>query len=238
VVCVPADPNLLQSALRPLLKLPLKEIVAVVLGESCPDLLAAVSAVPKVRTVFLPDEHDEGRGRAAGAGKVQADAVLFADGWRPGKPARLAAFLKACGRGTDVALNNITPHLGTFHRWDRGFRMAAFLNMAFHRRDLGASSLLVPPFALSRRALKALGPQRLASPLQAQAAAFRRGLHVQVAGYVPLSSAAKAYAARQADIRQYAAAWREALQNRGHRLSFPDRIRRRSVLTDGLTANV
>ena len=249
VVCVPAQPTLLQSALRPLLKLPLQEIIAVVLGEANPALQAVIGAMPKVRAIYLPDEKDEWRARAAGAAAAEADVVLFADGWHPASPRRLDAFLKACSRGCDVALNRITPQLGIFARWSREFRLAAFLNRALNRRDLGADSLQTLPFALSRRALRALGPEMLENPLKAQAAALRQGLRVRAAASVPVSATAppgeqagpqngQAAQARQGDTEKLADAWREALRGAPARLSFPDRIRTRSVLAEGMNATV
>jgi len=249
VVCVPAQPALLLSALRPLLKLPLREIVAVVLGEASPALQAAIGAMPKVRALYLPDEKDEWRARAAGAAAADGDVVLFAGGSHPASSKRLAAFLKTCGRGCDVALNRITPQLGIFARWSREFRLAAFLNRALNRRDLGADSLQTLPFALSRRALRALGPEMLENPLKAQAAALRRGLRVRAAASVPLPNTAQpgaqtglqngqAAQARQGDEEKLAEAWREALRDGPFRLTFPDRIRMRSVLAEGMEATV
>ncbi len=233
VVCLPDRPELLRGALRPLRRLPLQEMVVIVLGASTPELLHAAGSHPNVRAVFRPDVRDFGVGRALGAGLAQTDTVLFVDGMKPEKAARLASFIRACDKGLDVALNDVFTSLGTFDRWSNSFRLAEFLNLAMDRRDLGAATLLTPPYAMSRRAIDALGPELLAFPVRAQVAAIHHGLRVGVGGTVPLPPVAGAQAAFPVETEHFTAAWREAFVNRDHRLSFPDSVRNRSVLAVG-----
>lgn len=230
VLYAPRLPATLRYALRRLRKLPLREIVVALPGNASSELLEAVRTQPDVTAVYRPDLNDPGAARALTAALTQSDIILFADGERLGKAEQLAWFIWACDNGLDVALNDLSGQLGLFRQRKNPHRHAEFLNRALNRRDLRASSLANAPFALTRRALDTIGPDLLASPAKAQAAALSSGLRIGIGGSVPLNAPSADASARE--TAEYAEAWKTALEGRDARLTFPDRVRNRKLLEE------
>ncbi|MBW5447378.1 hypothetical protein GE107_15075 [Cohnella sp. CFH 77786] len=230
VLYAPRNASLLRGALRRLRRLPLREIVVLLPGDSSLALIAAARTQPNVMIAYRPDLADSDVGRALGARITQADSVLFLDGGRPLKAERLARFLWACDNGLDIALNDVTGKLGLFHTRQNVFRLAEFLNRTMNRRDLRANSLSSLPFALSRRALDRLVPGPLAHPAQAQVIAMYSGLRVGIAGAVRPAIPSDTADRTGKAVREHAEAWRTALRHKGSRLLFPDTVRNRKLL--------
>lgn len=224
VVQAGADPGALGSALALLSELPLEEIV-VVLGDAQEELWSAARACANAVVAHLPHELEPGVGRALGAQLTGADIVLFVDGRRPVPAEALAAFLWHCDDGLDVALNDCAAGDGPFHRRGAARWIKEFLNLSLGRPDLKTNALDTLPFALSRKALDAVGTASLAVPPKAHAALLLRGLKVGIGGRAPgVASQAEGAAG------EYADAWREAIAAKGPRLQFEDKVRNRSVL--------
>lgn len=230
VVFARSDADPLPGVLRQLSRLPVSEIV-VVLATPPASLHGRDSSEPRLKVHYRPGIANPNVGRALGASLTGADTVLFADGGIPARAEGLARFLWECDRGKDVALNDVSGKIDLFYKRNSVFRLAEFLNRTLGRRDLRAGSMSVLPYALSRKALDAAGsPGILEIPPKAYATLILRGLQVGTAGSVfPFASPTDSQDGRTIS-RQYAEAWKSALTDRGHRLLFPDTVRKRSVL--------
>ncbi|MCC3377312.1 hypothetical protein [Cohnella sp. REN36] len=224
VVHAGTDPGALSSALAQLSELPLEEIV-VVLGDAQEELWSAARACANAVVAHLPHELEPGVGRALGAQLTGADIVLFVDGHRPVPAEELAAFLWRCDGGLDAALNDCAAGDDPFHRRGAARWMKEFLNLSLGRPDLKTNALDTLPFALSRKALDAVGAASLAALPKAHAALLLRGLKVGIGGRAPWTAQPAEGAAGE-----YAEAWREAIAAKGPRLQFQDKVRNRSVL--------
>lgn len=177
VVVACNEEHTLGKVLSELSQLPLTEIVVVLNG--CTDhSFEVVRRDSRAIIVHYPQRlgHDVGRG--IGSMIASGDIVLFADGDMALSAEEYAPYLYAVDGGTDVVLNNITPHLPKFDRMDGVSRCKWLLNRALGRPDLQASSLTAVPHALSRRAIETVGAQALAVPPKAQTIAILEGLSI------------------------------------------------------------
>jgi hypothetical protein len=222
VVCAGRNEAALEAVLGQLERLPLREWIVVI-----PDHAQTALAIAErhARSVIVPAGGWTGgaAGRALGAARTGADTVLFVDGEQPAPAGELARFLRAVDRGMDAALNARPSGIAKFHLRPPADRLMEFLNFSLGRWDLGVRSLAALPFALSRRAIDAIGAHTLAQPARAHALLLLRGFRVGLGGSVPWR------AMSDPDIRDHLEAWREAMALRGGRLSFPDRQRNRSA---------
>jgi glycosyltransferase involved in cell wall biosynthesis len=162
--------------IRELLWLEPFEIITVVNGTKDRTAKAALQHGSKV--LSFQDALGTDVGRAVGASIVQGDIILFIDGDIVLPAEDLYPFAAAIRQGHDVALNNLN------HVWEADYPIpstipaVASLNMAIQRKELGASSMSIVPFAISRKALQAIGWKALACPPLAQAACAVRGLRM------------------------------------------------------------
>ena len=222
VVCAGRNEAALEAVLGQLERLPLREWIVVI-----PDHAQTALAIAErhARSVIVPAGGWTGgaAGRALGAARTGADTVLFVDGEQPAPAGELARFLRAVDGGMDAALNARPSGIAKFHLRPPADRLMEFLNFSLGRRDLGVRSLAALPFALSRRAIDAIGAHTLAQPAKAHALLLLRGLRVGLGGSVPWR------AMSDPDIRDHLEAWREAMALRGGRMSFPDRRRNRAA---------
>lgn len=232
VIYAPTDAEEIRKTVMRLRALPLDQIVVALPRESPPELLAALRSQPGLTIVFRPDTADSAVGRALGAKLTTEDSVLFVDGVRPGKTETLARFLWLCDQGMDVALNDVSGQIGTFDQRSRFFHLTEFLNRTMGRRDLMANSFFNLPYALSRRALDRLGPDQLADPAGALTTAILSGLNVGMGGAVPPVTRGLLDDPDRWELtsKQYAEAWRKAMQDIGGRMLFPDTVRDRQKL--------
>ncbi|MFD1178297.1 glycosyltransferase [Paenibacillus puldeungensis] len=177
IVTASNEETTLPAVVTELQKLPLHEIIIVLNG--CSDgSFTAVRRDSKMMILSFPDRLGHDVGRAVGAAAASGDTLLFTDGDICVAAEDLAAFLLAVDRGSDLALNDISPYLPPFPQQDEVSRCKSFLNLALGRPDLKANSLTAVPHALSRRALTVLSPHALIVPPKAQALALASGLSV------------------------------------------------------------
>lgn len=175
IVIASNEENTLPAVLAELRKLPLREIIVVLNG--CSDgSFTAVERDDRITRLSFPERLGHDVGRAIGAAAASADILLFTDGDICVAAEDLAAFLVAVDQGADLALNDISPYLPAFPLQDVITRCKAFLNQSLGRPELKANSLTAVPHAISRRALKSVGPSSLIVPPKAQALALARGL--------------------------------------------------------------
>lgn len=235
VVCAMNEGTTITRMLNELGRLKLHETIVVINGSS-DDTWAKVRRHPSKPIVIHYDEalgHDVGR--AIGAKASTADLVLFVDGDLPIRAPRLAAMLRAAGRGTDVVLNHVTPYLPRFHRRDQVTIVKEFLNRACGRADLDANSLTAVPHVLSRRAIERIGPQSLAVPPLAQVRALQLGLKVNAPVGVNVfrtnrkraTNTGKANPVSDLIVADHLEALSYLFREEGHRLGYPDHMRNR-----------
>lgn len=233
VLCAGSGSPALIDVLSQLETLPLHEIVLVMCNPT--DAIFAHARSRKNTVIaYLPDEVDYDVGRALGAKLTDAETILFVDGAQAVDAGILARFLWECEGRMDIALNDLSPHMGMFHQRSGVERIHEFLNMTLKREDLKINSLSALPFAVSRRTLDTLGAAVLAVPAKAHALAILNGLRVGVAGSA--SSRVFDHTHSVDSLKKaagdHAEAWKEAMSARGSRLQFADSFRNRSVLGD------
>jgi hypothetical protein len=224
----------LQEVLLQLGALPLHEIV-IVLSNPTEAMYSLSRSYGNTVIAHLPGEVDPDVGRALGAKLTDADTVLFVDGKHAVEANDLASFLWECDGRVDIALNDLSARMGSFHKRSRSSRIHEFLNVSLNRGDLRTNSLSALPFALSRHALDTLGSSALAVPVKAHALAILSGLRIGARGRAG-SRAVDEGSDMDGNWRKaagdHAEAWREAMIARGSRLQFFDSIRNRRVLED------
>ncbi|WP_246070658.1 glycosyltransferase family 2 protein [Paenibacillus kobensis] len=237
VVMAYNEERTLPLVLEELAKLSLEEIVVVLNG--CTDgSFREARSFPGVTIVHYADKIGHDVGRAVGARMCTSDIVLFVDGDFRIAAEKLKPFIAAVARGTDVALNDISPYLPLFRDWDDVTRLKAFLNLSLGRPDLHASSLTSVPHALSRRAIERIGSALLAVPPKAQAAAIADGLIVRTAGSVNVVTANRMRndnVGRDNEVARlivgdHVEALKHVMDKGGARLSKADTSRRREAI--------
>jgi glycosyltransferase involved in cell wall biosynthesis len=227
----------LTSVLDQLERFPVNEIIIVVNG-STDGTFEMARARSKAIIVHYTDALGHDVGRAIGAKLARSEIVLFLDGDFPVSAEQLVLFADAIERGTDVAMNNITPFLGQFGHRDSVTMVKELLNRAIGRRDLEANSLTAVPHALSRKAINEIGYHNLLVPPKAQAIAISKGLKLSCPVSVDVISINKVRNSntgshnRVADliIGDHLEALSMLMEEKGDRLEEPDRIRNRSLL--------
>ena len=235
VVTVMNEAGTLANVLAQLARLPLAETVVVVNGSR--DESFAVARRAGATVVHYPEALGHDVGRALGAKMTDADIVLFLDGDIPIRAERLLPFIDAVHRGTDVALNNLAPFLGPMRAWDDVTVMKAFLNHCLDRPDLLANSLTAVPHALSRRAIREIGPRHLMVPPCALVRAVLAGLVIRAPASVDVISANKRRRMNTGRenpvsgliVGDHLEAIHLLKQLRGPRLGFADGIRNRKA---------
>lgn len=237
ILSVMNEAKTLGPVLRELSRLPLHELIIVVNG-STDASLALARSVPIATVVHYqaPIGHDVGR--AVGARLATSDILVFIDADFKIPAEQLVPFVAAVHRGMDVALNNITPHLKLFPLRDKVTRMKEYLNLILNRPDLQANSMTAVPHAISRRALEAIGYRQLMVPPKAQAAAIMKGLVIGAPGNVEVLKANRHKTQNVGErnmvsdliVGDHLEALHLAMTERGERLSFPDRSRKREWL--------
>ena len=237
IVSVRNEESTIAEVIRELKLLPLKEIIVVING-STDGSYPIASRIDGIVIVQFPEPLGHDVGRAVGARMTQADILLFVDGDIPIPASVLAPFLGAVHRGADLALNDITPLLGPFNRWDDVSRVKAFLNRSLGRADLGAASMTAVPHAISRRALETIGVRTLVVPPKAQAVAMRNGLRVELCRAVDVvnrnkrreSNDGKDNPVARMIVGDHIEALQEAMNSGGSRLGMVDAVRRRDAI--------
>lgn len=236
VVTVMNEEAALPEVIKQLRRLPLAELVCVVNG-STDRSFAIARSDPDAIVMHYPAPLGHDVGRAAGARLTTADTVLFLDGDFAVAAEQLVPFFHAAVNGMDIALNDITPFLGVFRRWDHVTTMKSFLNRMIGRPDLRANSLTAVPHAISRKALDALGCRTLAVPPLALQAAAAQGLRIGCPCSVDVVSKNKVRSINSGEantvskliVGDHIEALGAAIRVGGDRLGHADHIRRRSA---------
>ncbi|WP_245596227.1 glycosyltransferase family 2 protein [Paenibacillus taiwanensis] len=155
------------------------ELIIIVNGSTDMTLQLAREASSAATIVHYPDAIGHDVGRSIGAKLARADVMLFTDSDFQVPAEDLGAFLWAVESGVDVALNDISPFMGTFDSRDAISHCKLWLNCTLGREDLDVNSLTAVPHALSRRTVDTIGVDALSVPPRAHALAVLHGLNVQ-----------------------------------------------------------
>lgn len=232
VVCATLPLYGLQSVLKELDSLPLRQIIVVIFGVPA-DKLPTIPARPHTVVVVRPEVADPDVGRAIGANLANADTLLFVDGKRPVAASVLARFLWECDGRADIALNDLPMNKIWFHQRGGIPMLQEFLNASLNRRDLKSNSLAVLPYALSRQALDTIGAATLCVPAKAHAVAIMSKLRIVSGGAAgnPFPSSPDKSVSRTV-AGDHAEAWYTAIAKSGSRLKRPDLNRNRAILED------
>jgi len=177
VVTCKDEQHTLPLVLRELERLPFQEIIVVINGSTDRSLERALQH-RRTTVVWLPEALGHDVARAVGARLTTSSIVLFMDGDVPVSAEDLVPFLRSVERGADLALNDLSPFIGSFAEQDHVTRFKTFLNRALGRVDLAMNSMTAVPHAVSRRLLDRIGCAALAVPPKAQALAIMSGLKV------------------------------------------------------------
>lgn len=169
-VVIPAqnEEKTIGEVIRETRKLQPDEIIVVVNGST--DQTANIAQQHGATTVLFEQSLGVDTGRAIGASIAKGEILLFLDADFALPARELYPFVLACSRGIDLALNLFPSE------WQRLIAnhpvLAAryALNEAIQRKDLGVSSMTIVPFAMSRKAVEAIGWPTLLCPPKAQAA--------------------------------------------------------------------
>lgn len=234
IVTVMNEEQSLVQILSQLNLLPLNELIVVING-SDDRSMAYARMIPEALVVHYDQPLGHDVGRAIGAKLSDSDILLFVDGDMAIDAKDLLPFIYAVDRGTDVALNNISPYLPIFGQRDSVTRMKEFVNRALRRPDLEANSLTAVPHALSRKAVSVIGCPQLAIPPKAQALAILHRLQVSAPTSVDVISRNRirpdnigpANQVANMIIGDHLEALNTAMRQYGDRLTFTDTMRKR-----------
>lgn len=237
IVSVMNEERTIVKVMKQLNRLPLDEIIIIVNGSS-DRTLEKVRAHSHALIVHYPDPLGHDVGRSIGAKLSHSDILLFLDGDFVVQAEKLIPFIYDVERGSDLALNNITPYLPLFSRWDSVTVMKRFLNTTLKRPELNANSLTAVPHALSRKALERIGCAELMVPPKAQVNAILTGLRITAPTSVNVVSVNKVRSHNRGKnntvarliIGDHVEALQLAMQLKGERIVFPDIIRKREFL--------
>ncbi|WP_249435716.1 glycosyltransferase [Paenibacillus sp. Marseille-Q4541] len=187
VVSASDEEDTLGAVLKELSRLPLQEIIVVLNG--CSDNSYTLArAYPLVTIIHEPERIGHDVGRAMGAQMTTAESILFTDGDIVIKAEQLAPFLYAVDQGVDMALNDLRSFLPSFVSQDGVTRLKSYLNTVMKRPDLGASSLISVPHAISRACIQTIGYPNLITPPLAQTIALEKGCRVEAVAAVDVIS--------------------------------------------------
>lgn len=240
IVSVMNEERTIVKVLEQLNRLPLDELIIIVNGSS-DHTLEKVRAHSHALIIHYPDPLGHDVGRAIGAKLAHSDILLFLDGDFVVSAEKLLPFISDVERGSDLALNNITPYLPQFSRWDSVTVMKRFLNMTLQRPDLNANSLTAVPHALSRNALQHIGCSELMVPPKAQVNAILTGLKITAPASINVVTVNKIRRHNKGEnnpvarmiVGDHVEALQFAMKLKGERIVFPDVIRKRQFLRGG-----
>ncbi len=232
----------IESVLNQLQRMPVREIIVVVNG-STDSSFALARRSPRATVVHYPNSLGHDVGRSIGAKLSSSDMVLFIDGDIPIKVEQLVPFIRAIDRGADVALNDMTPHIGPFFTRDGVTIMKEFLNFVQGRPDLKSNSMTAIPHILSRKAITQIGAANLVVPPKAQSLAIELGLVVCAPGSVDVIKGNKvtrfntgvANPVSNMIIGDHLEAVDTLLKRHASRLKYKDVMRKRAKLQGGTT---
>lgn len=234
IVTVMNEKGTIAGVIQQLERLPLHELILVVNG-STDDSFEIIRNQSRATILHYPHPLGHDVGRAIGAKFAESELLLFLDGDFAIPAENLIPFIQAIEQGTDIALNNIDPYVGPFHRRDSVTRAKEFLNRSLQRADLGSNSLTAVPHMMTKLAAERIGYSNLVVPPKAQVVAMEQGMKIGAPASIDVISANRlrdlnvgvGNKTARMILGDHIEAMRQALQARGFRLTFPDGIRNR-----------
>lgn len=234
IITIMNERDTLIAIINQLQRLPLHEIIFVVNGSN-DDSYEIIRNSSRATIVHYHEPLGHDVGRAVGAKVADSDILLFLDGDFPILAEDLVPFVAGIARGNDIALNNISPYIGLFSARDDVTIVKEFMNRTLGRPDLEANSLTAVPHAMSRQAAQSIGYANLAVPPKAQSIAIERGMRIVAPTSVNViahnrvrsDNIGKHNAVADMIIGDHIEALGALLIQKGARLTYPDRIRRR-----------
>lgn len=218
-------------------RLPFHEIIVVVNGST--DKSFERVREHRSSPIILHYEESLGHdvGRSIGAKVSQSDILLFLDGDIRIPFKKLIPFIQSIDKGTDVALNNISPFIHKFLRRDSVTVVKEFVNRAIGRADLMANSMTAIPHALSRSAAETIGLPNLSVPPLAQVIAVKKRLKVKAPASINVLrinritglNSGRHNPMAQLIIGDHLEALHKIMSSRGSRLTFKDNMRKRHL---------
>ncbi|MDQ0190818.1 glycosyltransferase [Alicyclobacillus cycloheptanicus] len=179
---------------------------------------------------------------AIGAQLAKTPLLFFHDAMIPLDPYEIDAFVTPLrNHQADVVVNNQSQYVRKLEGMQTVHLGAYFLNIVGQNRELAASTMLLPPYALTRDALEKLHVESLLSPGLAQMRAFDCGLRIKAASPIDydgrLNVRLKAVLLEEdriiGDLMEGLWYWTERF---GYRGGFHDADRVRTVLADASPA--
>ncbi|MBB6635872.1 glycosyltransferase family 2 protein [Cohnella thailandensis] len=234
IVTVMNEKGTIAGVIQQLERLPLHELIFVVNG-STDDSFEIIRNQSRAAILHYPHPLGHDVGRAIGAKFAESELLLFLDGDFAIPAENLIPFIQAIEQGMDIALNNIDPYIGLFHRRDSVTRAKEFLNRSLQRADLGSNSLTAVPHMMTKLAAERIGYSNLAVPPKAQAVAVEQRMKIGAPASIDVISANRLRDLNVGNgnktarmiIGDHIEAIQLALKARGSRLTFPDGIRKR-----------
>ncbi|WP_188882113.1 glycosyltransferase family 2 protein [Alicyclobacillus cellulosilyticus] len=188
---------------------------------------------PQVRVVHVPAEAGSDVALAVGATYARGEAVVFCDAAVPATAEELWRFAHPVMNGeADGVVHDQRPFCGPLARMHPVHSAGWFANVTMGRREWFGSTWLVPPYAVRREALQALGPEVLQSPCLAQMRALDQGWRLRLGPHLPAVRPDEESSAFMLDrvlghVLEGLWYWTERYGRRG---GFTDEGRRRDVL--------
>jgi hypothetical protein len=141
--------------------------------------------VDEIAKVFrLPNGHSRYSAFSRAAEGAQGRTIVFLEANGAPDTETIRTFIRAIEQGADVALNPTVKPAGKWRVSNETVSAYTF-NAFLGRQDLQGATMLNLPFALSRRALSAIGAGLLAKPVLALAMAVHNGHCIMAVPIVP-----------------------------------------------------
>lgn len=176
IISVQQNEKTIKKVLRQAEKLHPKEILIVANGSQDRSLDIILSYSSYSLTTFVyPFPLGQDVWRSIGASEASGDVWLFLGGDKVVFAEELQPFIHACYQGVDVALrkSSATGDLNTIQL------AKTYLNNFLERAELGFSSMIDLPFAITKQAAGSIGVKHLLVPPLAHAIAIEKGLRVE-----------------------------------------------------------
>ncbi|MBX5437451.1 MAG: glycosyltransferase [Alicyclobacillaceae bacterium] len=163
------------------------EVVVICEGDDAGTVLEGAEG----QVIRVPEHAGYDVAFAIGATYATGDTLIFSDAGLGVAPDVLLEFAAPIRSGAaDFVLNNQNPYQAPLKSMHPVHIGTWFANITAGRRDLGISSLLVPPYAIRRDALQVLGPELLMSPCLAQMRAVVAQLRLHLGPSIPVVTSA------------------------------------------------
>jgi hypothetical protein len=242
ILSVKNEEKTIKDVLHQLDRLPLAERIVVVSGSD--DGSLDVIKKHHTRPIIIHYEAELGYdvGRAIGAKAANSEILLFLGGDVKVSAKNLVPFIAAIEQGNDIAVNNISPFVRLYGNRDSVSMVKEFVNRAFGKPKLAANSLTTVPYAMSQKAAQVIGYSNLAVPPLAQAIAIHSHLKIAAPASVDVINKNKVRVSNTGldkevanmIIGDYVEALHLAMKQRGERLFFPDKMRKRHLARGGI----